>query len=235
MKSSWAPPNHHCRNLLPAPATAKTHQAMLSPDLATLSTLLVSSPFAALQRETMSSSYGSNTSSERSLSASPSPTSRRPFPSLALGAMGLALKSGLSPPSTTSSDYSLSLATSASSLTSTSFASCAYPDWPKSNDLSPASSSTCGNQASSYISDDELLDLAQLDLYNNFRIPEGALPYQRQEEEISWESTKQPPLVLQSMPSPQKTLPVSKRRRRSSPFKRRKMVQGMSPIAEAPE
>lgn len=53
---------------------------------------------------------------------------------------------------------------------------------------------------------------------------------------ISWEQTRQPPLVLQSLPLvASKAQPAPKRRRRSSPLKKKKIVMGMSPIAEAPE
>ena len=85
------------------------------------------------------------------------------------------------------------------------------------------------SQANSYISDDDLLDLADLELIGDMRIP----PNMRTEF-ISWEQTRQPPVVLQSLPSvpevaARKAQPTPKGRRR------RKVVMGMSPIAEAPE
>lgn len=182
-----------------------------------------------------------DSSSERSLFASPS---RSIFPSLAFaGAMSIPFKSPISPPSTASSDFNLSPVSAASttssdfSLFSTtppssayspSFASTAYPDWPKRDILSPLSS-FCGSQASSHISDEDLLDLAQLDLCEDVAMPG------EKTAGISWEATKQPPLVLQSVPVQQQMRPISKRRRRSSPLNKRKMVAGMSPIAEGAE
>lgn len=175
---------------------------------------------------------------------SPSP---RTFPSLAFAdAMSIPSKSPLSPPSTTSCDFSLSSLSSASttstsssdscsspatpppSLSSSSFASCAYPDWPKRDILIPLSS-FCGRQASSHISDEDLLDLEQLSLAQDTRM------LAENTSCIPWEATKQPPVVLQSSPVTEKARPIPKRRRRSSPLNRKKMVTGMSPIPEAPE
>ncbi|KAL9072916.1 MAG: hypothetical protein Q9161_003287 [Pseudevernia consocians] len=178
-----------------------------------------------------------DSSSERSLSASPSPSSRRRFPSLAFAdAINIPFKSPISQPSTTSSSSNLSLSpiTPPFSFSNSSFASCAYPDWPQRDILSPNASSYCGSPANSYISDDDLLDLEELELVGGMRIPSDM-----RTEFISWEQTRQPPLVLQSMPSvpvlARKAQPTPKRRRRSSPLKRKKVVLGMSPIAEAPE
>jgi len=90
-------------------------------------------------------------------------------------------------------------------------------------------SSFCGSQASSHISDEDLLDLEQVYLCDDVRIPA------EKTAGISWEATKQPPLISHSIPVQQKERPIPKRRRRSSPLNRRKMVAGMSPIAEGPE
>ncbi|CAF9933191.1 MAG: hypothetical protein ALECFALPRED_005499 [Alectoria fallacina] len=178
-----------------------------------------------------------DSSSERSLSASPSPNSRRRLPSLAFAdAISIPFKSQLSQPSTTSfsPDFSLSPITPPSSISSPAFASCAYPDWPQRDILSPNASPYRGSTANSYISDDDLLDLAELELVGGMRIPSDL-----RTQFISWEQTRQPPLVLQSLPSlpvvTRKARPTPRRRRRSSPLKRRKVVVGMSPIAEAPE
>ena len=180
-----------------------------------------------------------DSSSDCSLSPSPSPSpnSRRRFPSLAFAdAITSSLKSPISQPSTTSSSPELSSSpvTPPCSFSNPSFASCAYPNWPQRNILSPSASSNCGSQANSYISDDDLLDLADLELIGDMRIP----PNMRTDL-ISWEQTRQPPVVLHSMPSvlaaARKAQPTLKRRRRSSPLKRKKIVVGMSPIAEAPE
>lgn len=173
--------------------------------------------------------------------------SRRTFPSLAFAdAMSIPFKSPLLPPSTTSSDFSLSSLSSASttstsssdscyspatpppSLSSSSFASCAYPDWPKRDILTPLSS-FCGRQASSHISDGDLLDLEQLSLSHETRILAENTAC------IPWEATKQPPVIMQSSPVMEKARPIPKKRRRSSPLNRKKMVTGMSPIPEAPE
>ncbi|KAF6236220.1 hypothetical protein HO173_005850 [Letharia columbiana] len=175
-----------------------------------------------------------DSSSERSLSASPSPNSRHRFPSLAFAdAINIPFKSPISQPSTTSSspEFSPSPITPPSSFSSPAFASCAYPDWPQRDILSPKTTSNCGSQANSYISDDDLLDLAELELIGGMRIPSDM-----RTEFIPWEQTRQPPLVLQSLPMvKRKAQPAPKRRRRSSPLKRKKVVLGMSPIAEAPE
>jgi hypothetical protein len=59
----------------------------------------------------------------------------------------------------------------------------------------------------------------------------------QEEPEISWEETKQPPLVLDTAPIVAKRAPpkAPKRRRRSDPMKRRKLQLSISPIIEAPE
>ena len=162
------------------------------------------------------------------------------------GAMNIPYKSTTSPPLTTSSTYRLSPTSSNSSISSSSsssrsrspatppssassksFASTAYPDWPQRDILS---ASFCGHQASSHISDEDLLDLEHLELCDDVRVtPEKTAG-------ISWEATRQPPLVMQSIPSPpRKGRPVSKRSRRSSPQSSKKATKGMSPIVEAPE
>jgi len=57
-----------------------------------------------------------------------------------------------------------------------------------------------------------------------------------EESEISWEETKQPALILQTLPTVAKRAPprAPKRRRKSDPMKRRKLPLGMSPIPESP-
>lgn len=172
-------------------------------------------------------------SSDGSRSATPSPNSRYRFPSLAFAdAIDIPYKSPVSEPSTTSSYSHLSLSPimPPSSLSGPAFASCAYPHWPQRDTLSLNSRSYAGTQPNSRIPDEDLLDLAELELIDGMRIA----PAMR--TEISWEQTRQPPLVLQSLPSvAKKAQPMLKKRRRSSPLKRKKMVLGMSPIAEAPE
>ncbi|CAD6569704.1 MAG: hypothetical protein ASARMPRED_003112 [Alectoria sarmentosa] len=141
-----------------------------------------------------------DSSSERSLSASPSPNSRRRFPSLAFAdAISIPFKSPLSQPSTTSisPDFSLSPITPPSSFSSPAFASCAYPDWPQRDILSPNASPYCGSTANSYISDDDLLDLAELELAAATRVAvvavlaggdeEGPADAEEEEEELAVE------------------------------------------------
>lgn len=178
---------------------------------------------------------GRNTSiSARSPGASPSHTV---YPT---SAMSIPYKSAVLSSRTTSSAYKISPASSTSSSSSSSsrshspstpppsgssksFASTAYPDWPKS-------ASFCGNQASSHISDEDLLDLEHLELCDDVRVPS------EKTAGISWEATRQPPVVLQSVPSLQrKGRPTPKRTRRSSPLIKGKTSHGMSPIVEAPE
>ena len=214
----------------------QTMQTSLSPDTAALIPCSASPlPLSRhCSRRHQADDMGSDDgSSDSSLSPSPSPNSRRRFPSLAFAdAINIPFKSPISPPSTTSSSPNLSLspATPPSSFGSPAFASCAYPDWPQRDNLSPADSSYCGSQANSYISDDDLLDLAELELVDGMRIAPAM------HTEISWEQTRQPPLVLHSLPAvARKAQPTPKKRRRSSPLKRKKIVMGMSPIAEAPE
>ena len=181
--------------------------------------------------------------SERTSYASPS---QKIYPSRALsGAINVPFKSSVSPPSTTSTPLEMSPVSSTSTSSSSSstsystppspssgksFASTAYPDWPKRNILTPLAS-FCGSQASSYISDEDLLDMERLELCGDIRVPAEKVAG------ISWEATKQAPVVLQSIPTYQpKGRPIPKRRRRSSPLNRKKMTTvGMSPIAEAPE
>lgn len=81
-----------------------------------------------------------------------------------------------------------------------------------------------------YISDDDLLNLASLELYENFRIPALA------KVEISWEATKQPPVVV--VLQQQQPAPLSQRgtkKRKSSLLKRRRLVREMSVISEGSE
>ena len=209
------------------------------PDCALLKTHRPSPQFQPHQPSNMRSS---NASYSRRPSTSPS---QRMYPSVAFsGVMNVPFKSPISPPSTTSTPYQMSPVSSTSSSSSSSsiasasprssvsgksFASTAYPDWPKREILSPLAS-FCGSQASSHISDEDLLDLEHLELCDDFRIPA------EKTAGISWEATKQPPVVLQSAYTQQpKSRPSSKRRRRSSPLNKKKATLGMTPIAEGPE
>lgn len=219
------------------PWTGQAMQTFLSPDSAAALIPCSASPLPFRQphsRPHQADDMSSDDScSDGSRSASPSPNSRRRFPSLAFAdAINIPFKSPISQPSTTSSSPNLSLSpmTPPSSFGSPAFASCAYPDWPQRANLSLNNSSYCGSQANSYISDDDLLDLEELELIGGMRVAPAV------RAEISWEQTRQPPLVLHSLPAvARKAQPTPKKRRRSSPLKRKKIVLGMSPIAEAPE
>ena len=137
--------------------------------------------------------------------------------------------SPVSPVSSSSSQYSFSPITPPSSLSTSSFANCATPDWPNRDILAPLGS-YCGSHASLHIADEDFLDL---DL-QHLRTDSSVSTYE--EPEISWEQTKQPPVVLQAMPQvAKKPAPVGQRRRRSSPLKKKKVALAMSPITEAPE
>ncbi len=78
---------------------------------------------------------------------------------------------------------------------------------------------------SSYVSDDDLLSLAELELYENQRVPRAA--------DIPWEATRQPPVVIQMAPTPRG--PRHGKRRRNSPLKKSRPVREMSIIVEGPE
>ena len=188
----------------------------------------------------------SDSGSDRSLS--PSPKSRT-WPLSASSAssssysrrfanpISIPLKSVISPPSTApySGYFSLSPPTPPETISDTS-SSFGYPSWPTGPTLSGASP-TCMSanpqQKSSYISDEDLLDLEDLELRDNVRIP--AVGVNRLGEgQISWSATRQPPVVLSSFPVAPPT-GAGKKRRKSSPLKRKRLVRGMSPIAEGQE
>ncbi|KAL8968537.1 MAG: hypothetical protein Q9197_004825 [Variospora fuerteventurae] len=174
-------------------------------------------------------SSSSDTSSERSLS--PSPPSHS-YSSTFANPIKIPPKSCLSPPSTTSSDFSLSPMTPPSSV-SPQTVICAYPSWPAGDFLSAQPSTfshltgTKGSCPSLRISDEDLLGLEELDICGDLRVPNrttSATP------EISWEATKQPPVVVR--PTPQRPSIGGKKRRRSlAPFRRRSL-KAMSPIPE---
>ena len=150
--------------------------------------------------------------------------------------IGIPLKSLLSPPSTTttSADYfSLSPATppSAPFNSPNANSACAFPSWPSgpllSSSATTPSYATRGCAKSSYISDEDLLDLEELELCGDVRIATGAA-------EISWSATRQPPMVVKSQEVHVGSRPKRKRRR-SSPLKKQKFVGKMSPIVEGEE
>ncbi|KAL8989081.1 MAG: hypothetical protein Q9169_008440, partial [Polycauliona sp. 2 TL-2023] len=142
--------------------------------------------------------------------------------------------SRLSPPSTTSADLSLSPLTPPSSSVSPYTVICAYPSWPAGDFLSTKASSCShmsagSGQPSSRISDEDLLDLEELDLCGGMRVPTGMT---LGTPEIPWEATQQPPAVVFSAPR-RPSVGGRKKRRRSSALKR--SMKAMSPIAEVPE
>lgn len=72
-----------------------------------------------------------------------------------------------------------------------------------------------------------MLALSEFDLHEEIIAEE--------ESEISWEETKQAPLVLDTLPAVAKRVPPkAPKRRRSDPMKRRKLQLGISPIPESP-
>ena len=185
-----------------------------------------------------SSDSSSDTSSERSLSPSSSP------PGLTFAnPIAVPPKSLLSPPATT--DYfSLSPATPPSCPFNSPNNSAG--DCLTSSITSPAtSSSPCSylnKPASSHISDDDLLDLEELELRGGMRIATGVPSMQAYGDGcIPWEATRQPPIVIkldegrrEKAKANNSARPKS-RRRRSSPLKDKRAVVKMSPIAEGQE
>jgi len=181
-------------------------------------------------------------SSDTSLSMSPSSTTSS-ISSSSLSPPGLTyanpicipLKSLLSPPrTTTTADYfSLSPATPPSAPFNSPNANsvCAFPSWPSGPLLSSSSNtSTCcatGCAKSSYISDEDLLDLEELELCGDVRVVTGY-------PEISWSVTRQPPVVVTAQ-SINIVSRSKKKRRRSSPLKKERFVGRMSPIVEGVE
>ena len=96
--------------------------------------------------------------------------------------------------------------------------------------------------ASSHISDEDLLDLEELELQGGMRVVSGH-PVLRMPGDgcIPWEATRQPPVIIrldegrrEKSKSSTHTRPKTKRRK-SSPLKDRRLVVKMSPIAEAQE
>ncbi|KAL8714361.1 MAG: hypothetical protein Q9220_001694 [cf. Caloplaca sp. 1 TL-2023] len=177
----------------------------------------------------------SDTSSERSLSPSP-PTSA--YPSSYVNPIRIPPKSQLSPPSTTSSDVSLSPVTPPSSSVSPQTIACAYPSWPAGDFLSAqpstfshASDSRFG-QPSSRISDEDLLGLEELDLYGDVRVPTRT---SLAPQSISWRATKQPPIIVASTTKRTSSGTKAKKRRSPSAALRKRSMKAMSPIPEIPE
>ncbi|KAL9580445.1 MAG: hypothetical protein Q9212_004492 [Teloschistes hypoglaucus] len=172
----------------------------------------------------------SDTSSERSLSPSPPSLSSSSF----ANPIRIPLKSCLSPPSTTSSDFPLSPRTPPPSSISPHTVICAYPSWPAGNFLSAQPSTfshlydSRGSHPSSRISEEDLLDLEELDLCGERRVLKEAAT-----SEISWEATRQPPVVVYS--TPKRPAVSAKRRRKTSAANRKRSLKAMSPILEMPE
>ena len=224
----------------------------------------IKEPFLStlLRRMRNTFSLSLSPSSPTSAMAQPTPMARSQpkricFPSLAFSSspMDIPLKATPSPPSTTSStssdsDYLFpsnpsSLSSSpASTVSSSSFTSLSHPDWPRTETLSPSSHPSCstpGGQASCYISDEDLLDLAQLPLWNDIRIPEhfasygyGGNPALTAE---AYSDTKElPPATISSqVQRPKKQMKPNGGRRRRSKEMRRKPLGIMTPISESGE
>ncbi|KAL9597934.1 MAG: hypothetical protein Q9219_004824 [cf. Caloplaca sp. 3 TL-2023] len=175
---------------------------------------------------------GSDTSGR---SPSPSPPSRSHSGDFA-NPIRIPPKSCLSPPSTSSSNFSLSPMTPPSSSVSPQTVICAYPSWPAGDFLSSQPSTfshttdSRGSQPSLRISEDDLLGLEELELCGGVRVPKAM---SISTPTISWEATKQPPVVLRSAPK-RPSIGGRKRRTASAPHVKRSM-KAMSPIFEAPE
>lgn len=148
--------------------------------------------------------------------------------------ISIASKSTLCPPSTT-----IGLLWPPTSPLFSIAASCAYPSWPNRDFLScttAAASSPYNNSnggrsgpASSFVSDADLLGLAQLDLYGDMRVVPPPTTI------ISWESIKQPEPVKLCNGGEGK-VQGKKRRRRDARLKSKRTVsEGLSTIVEAPE
>ncbi|KAL8939736.1 MAG: hypothetical protein Q9211_002606 [Gyalolechia sp. 1 TL-2023] len=174
----------------------------------------------------------SDTSSERSLSPSPpSPSYHGCF----ANPIKIPLKSCLSPPSTASADFPFSPLTPPSSSVSPHTVICAYPSWPAGDFLSAQPSTfghvteSRGSQPSSHVSDDDLLGLEELELFEGVRVPKAMT---LTSSSISWEATKQPPVVVRS--TSKRPSAGGKKRRILAPYRNRSM-KAMSPILEAPE
>ena len=93
--------------------------------------------------------------------------------------------------------------------------------------------------ASSHSSDEDLLDLEELELQNGMRVATGfPLMQPRGDGCIPWEATRQPPVVikLDDVRKDKARQPKSKgRRRKNSPLKDRRIIIKMSPILEGQE
>ncbi|KAL9096803.1 MAG: hypothetical protein Q9163_006406 [Psora crenata] len=162
--------------------------------------------------------------------------------------MDIPLKATPSPPSATSSNNTLSPTSSpVAPIADPSYASLSHPDWPKSDTLSSATTSplstrartSCvnGGQASCYISDEDLIDLEQLPLYNDIRVPEhfAAYGYGHRTTKVEENRSRDlPPVRLQQvLPPTRRTTSAAGKRKRTVPSKKTKLVLGMSPIPEA--
>ncbi|MCJ1342534.1 hypothetical protein MMC31_000720 [Peltigera leucophlebia] len=202
----------------------------------------MASPFSKLQLSLAADHSDSDSGSDLSSSPSSCSTSSAFSPRHAFAnPIHISSKSTLSPPSTTSSVFSISPATPIFPICSPS-AICAYPSWPARDCLSSTSTpaNSCGGNknycGSSYISDEDLLDLEELELYEGSRVPVGMFPGGLDgvlTNEISWEATRQPPVVLASTLVQQAQ--GGKRRRRSSPLKQKRPSKKLSPIKEGQE
>ncbi|MCJ1484361.1 hypothetical protein MMC06_004530 [Schaereria dolodes] len=174
-----------------------------------------------------------------SLSRSSSTSSLSPPPVVFSNGISIPAKSSLSPPSTTSSFFSLSPSITPCTPSSPNL-SCAYPSWPNQRSLSRCGGSNW-REGSSYISDEDLADFACLDISSDEDMVVPSFAYDQQC--ISWSETRQPPVVAVARPSvmdsirrdPRRVAPTERKKRRSSPLKRKAPPRLMSTITEGPE
>lgn len=181
----------------------------------------------------MFSPSSSRSSSPASISSKSSSSPRSPF----ANPICIPLKSSISPPATFS--FASLVPPSPTLLVSSSpnLISCAYPSWPNRHYLSSPFSGNDPHHGSSYISDDDLRDVV---CGSNGACGLGIVYEEDIIPVIPWEVTRQEPPVMIQAPVVRRPMPVRveterKKRRRSSPLKRKRCVVGMSPIPEGAE
>lgn len=106
----------------------------------------------------------------------------------------------------------------------------AYPSWPTGSHLSPsASCGGGGDRSNSYVSDQDLQDLEELELWGDIRIPVGMRRDEPPRFDMAWEPTGRLSLAI---PSRSTTRPSKSKRRRKSSLKGPKVLSQMTPIQE---
>ena len=169
-----------------------------------------------------SSDMSSSPTSSISSSSMTPPTSTFANP------ISIPLKSLPSPPIATLPDLSLSSLLDMDESSPPSYF--AYPSWPTGSHLSPsASGGGGGDRSNSYVSDQDLQDLEELELWGDIRIPVGMRRDEPPRFDMAWEPTTRPSLTTPSRPN---IRPSRSRRRRKSSLKGPKVLSQMTPIQE---